>query len=89
MVEQAIDAVNSRGCWRSLMLTAEDIQRGSFLCNRRKKVNFCMKFYNAIDYQLTNIDQTTINFNKMQNKIYSVYIENRNITVSNVFVVLN
>ena len=54
MVEQAIDAVNSRGCWRSLMLTAADIQRGSFLCNRRKKVNFCMKFYNAIDYQLTH-----------------------------------
>ena len=52
-------------------------------------MNFCMKLYNAIDYQLTNIDQTTINFNKMQNKTYSVYIENRNITVSNVFMVLN
>ena len=35
-------------------------------------MNFCMKFHNVTDYQLINMDQTTINCNKMKNKAYSI-----------------
>ena len=39
-------------------------------------MNFCMKFHNVTDYQLINMDQTTINCNKRKNKAYSIPYRN-------------